>query len=112
MNRRQFLAGLTATTAGLLVPERKVWALDGTMIPGTDYYLVDRYVDPSEWYDIRAMGQNADGSTWFNAGVTGYNKIPIGPITWGDVPMDEDFNDNYFQRITFTDPVTGEEYVF
>lgn len=33
MNRRAFLAGLTATAAGLLVPERKVWALDQTMIP-------------------------------------------------------------------------------
>lgn len=30
MNRRSFLAGLTAT--GLLVPERKVWALDRTMV--------------------------------------------------------------------------------
>jgi hypothetical protein len=33
MNRRAFLAGLTATAAGLLIPERKVWALDRTMIP-------------------------------------------------------------------------------
>lgn len=34
MNRRDFLKGLTATTAaGLLIPERKIWALDGTMVP-------------------------------------------------------------------------------
>ena len=32
MDRRAFLAGLTATAAGLLIPERKVWALDRTMI--------------------------------------------------------------------------------
>ncbi len=32
LNRRMFLAGLTATAAGLLVPERRVWALDQTMV--------------------------------------------------------------------------------
>ena len=32
MDRRAFLAGLTATAAGLLVPERRIWALDRTML--------------------------------------------------------------------------------
>jgi hypothetical protein len=39
MNRRAFLAGLTAAAAGLLIPERKVWALDRTMIPATPDWL-------------------------------------------------------------------------
>lgn len=33
MDRRAFLAGLTASAAGLLIPERKIWALDQTMLP-------------------------------------------------------------------------------
>ena len=32
MNRRDFIAGLTATAAGLLIPDRRIWALDRTMI--------------------------------------------------------------------------------
>lgn len=36
MNRRGFIAGLTATAVGILVPERKIWALDRTMVRSSD----------------------------------------------------------------------------
>ncbi len=32
MNRRAFLGGMVATAAGILIPDRKVWALDKTMV--------------------------------------------------------------------------------
>lgn len=42
MNRRAFLAGLSATAAGLLIPEKKIWALDRTMIsPGSDDWIIE-----------------------------------------------------------------------
>lgn len=41
MNRRQFLGGLIAGAAGLVLPdpERRVWALDRTMIPRSSFIL-------------------------------------------------------------------------
>ncbi len=50
MNRRAFLKGLTATAAGLLIPgqvlaepERRIWALDSTMVQ--PYAWLDDYPD-------------------------------------------------------------------
>lgn len=50
MNRRDFIAGLTATAAGLLIPERRIWALDQTMIVPQ----VDGFGGP--WSDVVAFG--------------------------------------------------------
>jgi hypothetical protein len=50
LSRRQFLAGLTATAAGVLIPERKVWALDRTMLFDTRY--PDAIVHPETDYNF------------------------------------------------------------
>jgi hypothetical protein len=50
MNRRTFFKGLAATAAGILVPgavlaepERRVWALDSTMVaPVRDVHFVEQ----------------------------------------------------------------------
>lgn len=89
MNRRAFLAGLTATAAGLLVPERKVWALDRTMIAQP---LFPPFIYESGWFDANLARYDKlmthiyvdtsqilmrDGDTW----------VPLpqhpGPIEWG-----------------------------
>ena len=70
MNRRAFIAGLTATAAGLLIPDKRVWALDRTMI-------APRH--PQWWYDVQAMGQDWSGRVWFDP------VIPESTISVGDV---------------------------
>lgn len=83
MDRRTFLKGLTAVTAaGLLIPERKVWALDRTMVQPVGGIVAPAYDVTTQcletgwfdagsfpftkrgWYEIVAMGQDFDGSTW------------------------------------------------
>lgn len=45
MNRRDFLKGLTVSTvAGLLIPERRFWSLDRTMV--TPPALLSGYMSP------------------------------------------------------------------
>jgi len=90
MNRRSFLRGLMATTAaGLLVPERKAWALDQTMMQlpservtgvifdeaaflkniewGFSAPPINAVIQPHPlwWYQVQAMGQYVDGHGWY-----------------------------------------------
>ena len=67
MNRRAFIAGLTATAAGLLIPSKRVWALDRTMLTGTDYWRT------LEW-DPRWSYPSIETMT-VDAGIVGYKKI-------------------------------------
>jgi hypothetical protein len=62
MDRRAFLKGLVATAAGVLVPgqvlaepERRVWALDRTMVQPKGGYLLD-----TGWFDATLP----DGMIW------------------------------------------------
>lgn len=57
MNRRDLLRGAFAAAAtGLLVPERRVWALDRTMLRSKTLYVPSVWHHaasevPSEWFD-------------------------------------------------------------
>jgi hypothetical protein len=77
MNRRSFLAGLTATAAGLMVPERKVWALDQTMIDSDlrfgrfaagDRIALD-FDGTVRWYEFNHI--------WQIDGFTGAEYVPM-----------------------------------
>jgi hypothetical protein len=57
VDRRTFLRGLVATAAGVLIPasvaaepERRIWALDSTMVTPSTWSI---WIDPS-WKDLQA----------------------------------------------------------
>ena len=62
MNRRDFIAGLTATAAGLLIPDRKVWALDRTMIV-PEVAPHGFYTTNDEWLIYWAISRNLSAGT-------------------------------------------------
>jgi hypothetical protein len=71
MDRRTFLKGLVATAAGVLVPghvaadpERRIWALDRTMVQSNL-----AWVPGTGWIDTRSMG-------WADMQFQEFGKIP------------------------------------
>ena len=86
MNRRRFLAGLTLTAAGLLIPERKIWALDRTMIPVRSDWLeqVNRTDTPRFFYSLHpttaiTFRNTRTGNTWTRNLQPGESILVPGP---------------------------------
>lgn len=76
LSRRTFLKGLVATAAGILVPaevlaepERRVWALDSTMVTPVHDWDAHR-ATMAEWYD--ALQPN---ETPFTESILRYTKL-------------------------------------
>jgi len=87
MNRRTFLRGLTvATAAGILVPERKIWALDRTMMFDTRYPEAIVHFDEAAYIpsDLRfTMSFLRDGDETV---LLGYGLYDANDPTWGAWP--------------------------
>jgi hypothetical protein len=82
LTRRTFLKALAAGTAGLalpaaaaealIVPTRRVWALDGTMLGRTMAY------DRDGWHTIFSDQQGGMGAyPWIDAGPPNVAKVPL-----------------------------------
>jgi hypothetical protein len=64
MNRRAFLAGLTLAASGLLLPERRFWFLDQTMVePTEDDLLRIREAEFAEMFP-NAVASMARTAAW------------------------------------------------
>jgi len=91
MNRRDFIAGMTATTAALLIPDRRIWALDRTMLAptagptlvGIDQYDGTMPID-STWFSVVAFGSIDNGNAvWFryrDGRYVEYHALPGGGL--------------------------------
>jgi hypothetical protein len=54
MNRRAFLAGLTAAASGLLLPERHFWFLDQTMVEPEPILFIEQFPNAAAFMERTA----------------------------------------------------------
>jgi hypothetical protein len=65
MNRRAFLAGLTLAASGLLLPERRFWFLDQTMVePTEDDLLRIREAEFAEMFPNAVASMARTAAAW------------------------------------------------
>jgi hypothetical protein len=115
MNRRSFLRGaLAATAAGILVPEKRIWALDQTMLTPPSV-LLPRNLEDALLHGSgdRVCNMIMDEGLFFpNHGEWGFAIDPgypdNAPVWWYKVKaMGQDFDGRTWQKLWNDDVIYG-----